>query len=52
MQITNLKHMVKKVVSTITLPFTLELSEDEFKKLDDELHDALEGVFKQFFKNS
>ncbi len=42
----------KKVVSTITLPFTLELSEDEFKKLDDELHDALEGVFKQFFKNS
>jgi hypothetical protein len=42
----------KKVISTVTLPFSLDLSEDEFKKLDDELHDALEGVFKQFFKNS
>jgi hypothetical protein len=42
----------KKVISTVTLPFSLDLSGDEFKKLDDELHDALESVFKQFFKNS
>lgn len=40
----------KQVTSTVTLPFALDLSEDEVKKLEDELHDALEGVFKQFFK--
>ena len=40
----------KKVISTVTLPFNLDLTTDQFKKLDDELHDALEGVFKQFFK--
>jgi len=40
----------KKVISTVTLPFNLELTETQVKKLEDELHDALEGVFKQFFK--
>ena len=40
----------KKVISTVTLPFNLELTETQVEKLEDELHDALEGVFKQFFK--
>ena len=37
------------VASTVTLPFDLDLTEKEVKKLEDELHDALEAVFKQFF---
>ena len=37
------------VASTVTLPFELDLTEKEVKKLEDELHDALEAVFKQFF---
>ena len=40
----------KKVISTVSLPFNLDLTEQQVKNLEDELHDALEGVFKQFFK--
>lgn len=37
------------VTSTVTLPFEINLTEEQVKKLEDELHDALEAVFKQFF---
>ena len=37
------------VTSTVTLPFEINLTEEQVKKLEDELHDALEVVFKQFF---
>lgn len=42
----------KKVTSTVTLPFELDLTEKEVKRLEDELHDALEMVFKQYFDKS
>ena len=37
------------VTSTVTLPFDINLTEEQVKKLENELHDALESVFKQFF---
>jgi dTDP-4-amino-4,6-dideoxygalactose transaminase len=37
------------VTSTVTLPFKLNLTEEQVKKLENELHDSLEQVFKQFF---
>lgn len=39
----------RSVTSTVTLPFKLDLTEEQVKKLENELHDALEQVFKQFF---
>ncbi len=40
------------VASTVDLPFRLELTEDQAIRLEDELHDALENVLKQFFPKS
>jgi hypothetical protein len=37
------------VTSTVTLPFKLDLTAEQVKKLENELHDSLEQVFKQFF---
>lgn len=40
------------VASTVDLPFRLKLTEDQAIRLEDELHDALENVLKQFFPKS
>lgn len=36
----------------VDLPFSLDLTEDQAKRLENELHDALEEVLKQFFKSA
>lgn len=40
----------RSVTSTVAIPFELGLTEEQAIALENQLHDALEQVFKQFWR--
>ena len=38
-----------RISSIIQLPFDIELTQEQAEKLENELHDSLEQIFKQFW---
>jgi len=40
----------RKVNCSVTIPFDLDLTEDEVKKLEDRIHDAMESVLAKYWK--